>query len=108
MPIQKGLNDMKKYRIKSKFRFTVFMTTCVLVCVFVFGSMLGFFNAQAAQPADYMSYKVQSGDTLWNIARTYGPADQDVRATVSQICALNSVSAQTLRPGQIIQVPQGK
>ncbi len=96
---------MKRYRISNKFRFTVFVTVCLLISVFVFGSLMGLFNAEAAAAKEYVSYQVKSGDTLWNIARTFGPSDQDVRVTISQICRLNNVNASTLQAGQIIQVP---
>ena len=99
---------MKRYRIANKFRFTVFVTVCLLACVFIMGSVMGFFNAEASAPEEYISYQVQSGDTLWNIARKYGPADQDVRLTISNICRINNVTASTLQAGQVIQVPVNK
>ena len=99
---------MKRYRIRNKFRFTAFVTLCLLAIVFIFGSLMGFFNVQAAEPEEYVSYQVRSGDTLWNIARSYGPSDQDVRATISAICAINDVSPNTLRAGQVLQILAGK
>ena len=99
---------MKKYRIKNKFRFTAFVTICLILSVFIFGSVSGLFNAQAAQDPEYITYTVRSGDTLWNIARHYGPADQDVRITISQISHINNVSASTLQAGQQLMIPVSK
>ncbi|MBQ2058766.1 MAG: LysM peptidoglycan-binding domain-containing protein, partial [Firmicutes bacterium] len=53
-----------------------------------------------------VSVEVVSGDTLWDLARTYGPSDKDVRLVIKDICAINDVSAYTLVPGQNLLIPQ--
>ena len=41
----------------------------------------------------YNQVKVELGDTLWEIASEYGPADMDVRQVVHEICQLNDITA---------------
>lgn len=48
---------------------------------------------------------VRSGDTLWGIARDYGPAGVDVRQTVDWIRRNNGMSDATVYPGQVLKVP---
>lgn len=51
---------------------------------------------------------VQPGDTVWSVAREYGPQGWDVRRTVDVILELNglsSVDLGRLQPGQELQVP---
>ena len=97
---------MKRYRIANKFRFTVFATVIILAGVMLFSSMAGRSDVYSADEKAYITVEVCSGDTLWDIARTYGPSDRDVRQVISEICSLNDVSAYTLRPGQTILVPE--
>jgi hypothetical protein len=44
------------------------------------------------------SYRVRSGDSLWDIARRH-------RTSVSQIKRVNSISSSHLKPGQVISIP---
>lgn len=93
----------KSYRIKSRVRFTIF---CVLVFLLLVGTVSTVFaGAYAASEPQYLQIEVESGDTLWDLAREFGPADQDVRRVVWHICNVNQVSAETLQPGQILLIP---
>ena len=95
----------KKYRVKSKFRFTLFLTISIL-CVIIAGTtLLGFNNANAASMNQYYAVKVSVGDTLWDIAGEYGPEHQDIRKTVDEICQLNEMDASDLTAGEHILVP---
>lgn len=53
----------------------------------------------AGQNAPYIEYTVQSGDTLWLIARKYG-------TTVDAIKSLNGLSSDLLNIGQILRIPE--
>jgi len=65
----------------------------------------------AATPRAGTEYTVQEGDTLYGIAETFVPADEDVTSFVLQIVALNSLGdpsqldAIVLRPGQVLNIP---
>lgn len=48
---------------------------------------------------------VHSGDTLWSLAREYGPEGVDIRETIDWIQRENGLSSPVLRPGQRIVVP---
>jgi len=54
---------------------------------------------------EYNYVNVVYGDTLWEIAREYGPQNADTRETVYKICELNEVSADSLIPSQRLIVP---
>jgi len=96
---------MKRYRIANKFRFTIFVTVCVLLIAFAVNFAIGGMNAYSAEKKDYIEICVQQGDTLWDLARSYGPADRDVRDVIREICAVNDVSAYTLQSGQSLLIP---
>lgn len=96
---------MKRYHITSKIRFTAFLTILILLSVIVTGSFFGFFDAASMDHKNYVTIKVQSGDTLWDLANQHGPADADCRQVIYEICILNDISAETLQAGQTILIP---
>jgi hypothetical protein len=48
---------------------------------------------------------VTPGDTLWDLAGRYAPADVDRATWVTQVADRNDVDAGALRPGSSLQVP---
>lgn len=48
----------------------------------------------------YVEYTVRSGDTLWDLARTYG-------TTVNAIKQANGLTSDVLRIGQVLRIPVG-
>ncbi|MDD3168594.1 MAG: LysM peptidoglycan-binding domain-containing protein [Eubacteriales bacterium] len=95
----------KKYRIKSKFRFTLFLTIAMVALISITGTMIGANQAESLTKPTYSEIIIQSGDTLWNLAQEFGPDDKDVRQIVYEICKLNDISADSIYPGQEILIP---
>lgn len=56
------------------------------------------------RPVAVTSYVVQSGDTLWKIARRLDP-NGDARAGVDRLMRLNSLRSGTLQAGRMLQLP---
>ena len=94
-----------KYVVKSKFRFTVFLVIMILCIFTAISTLLGFNTANSASMTQYNQVQVESGDTIWNIAKEYAPANKDVRQVVYDICDLNDMSADELTAGESIIVP---
>ncbi len=95
----------KKYRIKSKFRFTLFLIILFLIVFTSVNGLLGYNNVNGSSMNEYYVIKISDGDTLWNIATEYGPDNQDIRDTVYEICELNEMQASDLEAGQKILIP---
>ena len=95
----------KKYRVANKSRFTAFVAITVVALAFLITSVLGLNTASGASTQQYVQIKVQSGDTLWTLAREYGPSDMDVRNVIYEICRLNGITAADLQAGQYITIP---
>ncbi len=96
---------MKKYRIANKFRFITSLTVLILLVAIGAGTLLGSFNASGSDVRKYITVKVESGDTLWDLAKTYGPSDYDCRRVIYEIEKINNVSAATLQSVQMLTIP---
>lgn len=95
----------RKYKIKSKFRFTLFVALAIVLVMSLTSTIIGNNTADSLTKMTYSEIQIQSGDTLWNLAKEFGPKDQDTRKVVHEICKLNNISADTIYPGQIISIP---
>jgi nucleoid-associated protein YgaU len=51
------------------------------------------------------SVVVERGDTVWSIADRVTGSDEDVRAVVAAIVALNDLEDSVVVPGQVLRVP---
>jgi hypothetical protein len=102
----KGAGNMnRRYQITSPIRFVAFLVIAMLLVIsatiIVNGSDRG---NESAEPA-YIEIRIQSGDTLWDLAKEYGPSDEDVRKVVKRICKINGIVPEGLMPGQKIKIP---
>lgn len=61
--------------------------------------------AEAEAPQATVEYVVEPGDTLWDIARTNGSAQSDIRVMVGTIQDLNGIPAGLILPGQVLLIP---
>ena len=95
----------KRYYIKSKFRFTIFLVMILLTSIFTFSAFLGLNNVQSMTKPIYTEIQIESGDTLWALAKEFGPKNTDPRKVVYEICMLNSITADGIYPGQVITIP---
>ncbi len=88
----------------------------LLLCIVVILSVLSytvsnhlfeqFSVLSSAKTEQLISYKIGSGDTLWQIANKAVTANEDVRDKIIAIQKLNKINAaQALIPGQVIQIP---
>ena len=96
---------IKKYRIVNRIRFITFLVACILVISCTVTAALNLIIARAEVKPEYAEIKVVYGDTLWELAKTYGDQSKDVRQVVYEICNINNIKAEDLRAGQTILIP---
>ena len=94
-----------RYRVVNRFRFITFLVALFVVLSFTFLSFLNISSARSAKQETYLTVEVMPGDTLWQIAREFGPKNMDVREVIYNICKINDITAETLQAGQTILVP---
>ncbi|MDD2484619.1 MAG: LysM peptidoglycan-binding domain-containing protein [Eubacteriales bacterium] len=95
----------KSYRIKSKKRFSAFLVFVILLLATGTSFAVDTETAQGLSEAPYAEVLVEAGDTLWNLAKQYGPEQNDPRDVVDTICELNQITPEDLQAGQTILIP---
>lgn len=98
----------KRYYVKSRIRFTIFIVASMLLILGAITTVIGFHNAEGSTKQQYLQVEVLPGDTLWQIAGEYMPPDMDLRESVYVICQQNDISASELQAGQILKIPTNK
>lgn len=96
----------KHYRIVSTPRFITFLVICALILIYATAMISGAYNAQGLTEQTYTTVTVGEGDTLWEIASEYTAPGTDVRNTIENICKINSITASSLKAGDMILVPE--
>lgn len=96
----------KHYRIISTPRFITFLVICALIIIYATAMISGVYNAEGLTEQTYTTVTVGEGDTLWNIAREYSSSETDVREAIDTICSINSITASSLRAGDILLIPE--
>ena len=99
------MKKSKKYRIKNKFRFITSLTIMMLLVAFASSCLFGFGVAAGSDVMETITVEVHDGDTLWDLAKTYGPKNMDCRRLVYEIQKINGVNASSLVAGQSIEIP---
>jgi len=96
----------KKYRIKSRLRFTVFLIIIILGISTLVSAILGTYDASGYTAKTYQEISISNGDTLWSIAEEYMPTNMDIRKSVYKLCQLNDITADTLIAGSTLLIPE--
>jgi len=70
----------------------------------------GFESGESAEVADDSFARasilcVEPGDTLWKIAKAYGPDDVSVKTYVQRIIEANGLESASLQVGQVLRLP---
>lgn len=96
----------KKYLLKSKLRFSVFITVLVLFIAMGLWVLLDSQGAVTADTQEYIQVQIADGDTLWQLAKDYMPKELDAREAVYIISNTNDLTSAEISPGQIIRIPK--
>ncbi|MBR2546933.1 MAG: LysM peptidoglycan-binding domain-containing protein [Eubacterium sp.] len=91
--------------IVNRIRFTILLVAAILMITMAGGMMIGSYNAEGSSKTSYEMITVQYGDTLWEIAECYKPADKDIRDFMYEICDYNNISAGEIFQGQNLMIP---
>lgn len=96
---------MKKYRISSKLRFSIFLAFIAVLILSTYMVFVGLTDAQGDTVERYEIVSVNYGDNLWTLAKNHVPKDMDIREYVYHVAKYNDVDPGDLNPGDKIKLP---
>lgn len=99
----------KKYRIKSKRRFLIFIIVTFILTAAAVSTVMtlaGVNNVLGMAKQDVIEIEIKPGDTLWDIAGEYMSQETDRRKAVHVLCRTNHISASQLYAGQLLKIPK--
>lgn len=97
-----GMNPPRARATQPSVRLLALLATVAMVFLLIGGA------AEAGPPpSPTMSYDVEPGDTLWQIASELTEPGDDIRVMVGTIKELSGIDSATIFPGQTLQLPQG-
>lgn len=98
----------RKIKLRSSRNKLVFFLVLVILS-FCTLSLINFSKGEALDNLEdrdsYLLIVVKKGDTLWNIAKKYGPAQRDIREVVDDIKKVNNTKDKIF-PGDILYIPK--
>lgn len=96
----------KRYRIRSKSRFFIFITFTLAILAIIVVSIItssGAYSMQSAYETEH--YWVKQGDTLWDIAREFSPDGYDIRKMIYKIKEQNNMDTSMIYEGSKLEIP---
>lgn len=94
----------KRVRIVNKTRFICFLLALSFVTYLIAGAIFDFEKAYGSSVVKYKYVYINSGDTLWEIAKGVEES-RDVRKEVNRIMELNNMKSAYIKSGDVIKVP---
>jgi hypothetical protein len=88
----------------ARMRLMIFVVV-IISSAFIAGGFLFGQESTGMETPVYETVRVVSGDTLWDIARTYAPQDKSIRSFISEIKDVNDLSDSTLQIGMVLRIP---
>ena len=95
----------RKLVVVNRTRFVLASFTCLIFLSLIFSILSGTFMSEAATDVSFVTYTVESGDTLWDIASEYNYFDKDVREVVYEIKKQNHLLNSEIIPGDVLEIP---
>ena len=95
----------RRYRIRSKSRFFIFITFTLALLAIIIVSIVTSSGAYSIESAsETQHYWVKQGDTLWNIAKEFSPEGYDIREMIYKIKEQNNMDTSMIYEGAKLQI----
>ncbi len=96
---------MRRYRIKSKLRFTVFWAIIAIVALSSYMGIIGLIDVQGNTVEQYDIIHVTAGESIWSLVDGHVPNNMDKREYVYHVARYNNIDPGDIQPGDEIKLP---
>lgn len=100
---------MKKYKIINKGRFYRFIAFLIMIFTIIGIGLVDIAKTYADSffiEEQYKEVYIETGDTIWAIAKEYMPEGKDIREVVYDIQKYNNIRNNNIQVGNIIKIPE--
>lgn len=94
---------MKRYVIKSKFRFFISVSLMMIISMTAIFTLV--VNAKDSSGIALIPEYVEAGDTIWDLSINYS-GDMDIRDYISRVIDINELQSANIQPGDLIYFPK--
>ncbi len=101
-----------KYSLVARHQNNIIFAAFTMILVIACAIMINGFGSQSEASKGqgygkyYMSYEVQSGDSLWNIAQTYTEnCNQEIASYIEEVVASNNLNDTNIQSGTYLIIP---
>lgn len=99
---------MDKLKIKNK-HITIYSTIIFLCIIIIFSVFINTLSVNAEKDKkrtlSVNVIKIESGDTLWDLAKKHLNDEMDIREYVNQIKKTNNIESDTIHEGRYLIIP---
>ena len=94
---------MKRYVIKSKFRFFISVSLIMIISLTSIFTLV--VSARESSDITMVPEYVDAGDTIWDLSINYS-GEMDIRDYISEVMDINDLQSANIKPGDLIYFPK--
>jgi hypothetical protein len=96
---------IRGYRVVNKTKFFISIIILTIIFILIISLLTDTYKTYAMKEIEYIEITINSGDTIWNIAKEYRAENQDIRELVYLIIEVNDIENSIIYEGQEIKIP---
>ena len=95
-----------KNGFKHRFLASLYIVVFMMFSIVALNGYLGNSSSVGATTNEYTTVTVSKGDTIWQIASDYKSEESNLRQAIYEICKINNINGEVLKPGTKLKIPK--
>lgn len=95
-----------KNGFKHRFLASLYIVVFMMFSIVALNGYLGNSSSVGATTNEYTTVTVSKGDTILQIASDYKSEESNLRQAIYEICKINNINGEVLKPGTKLKIPK--